>query len=436
MRFVSFDFVVFAAAVLLLYYAVPGKCQWIVLLLGSLIFYALADPRYLIFLLVTVCSTYFAARSMTGKPKKQRRPALIWCLALNFGALFFCKGLLLFPRQNGPLSFLTLALPLGLSFYIFQAAGYLLDVYRGTGEAEKSIGRFALFLCYFPQLVQGPISRHSQIAHQLYAPHPFSSKALSFGAQRMLWGYFKKLVIADRIAPAVMALRSQDLGGTGFLLLTLFYAVQIYADFTGGIDITLGLSEALGITLPENFNHPYGSRSIAEYWRRWHITLGTWMKDYIFFPVSICAPMRKLGKAARKRFPKFGKRLPVYIATIVTWFFTGIWHGLTPNFIVWGMLNCLVIIASEEFAPAYEKFHSRFHWNEKSWWGGFQAVRTFCLMNLIRACDLFPNVSGYFKGLGSIFTGLSPIGLENLKLSWLDAGILAFPCFWLGLSAG
>ncbi len=434
MTFVSTSFVVCAAALLLLYYLLPGRFQWGLLLIASFGFYALADLRYLGFLVFTIVTTYAGGRLMEGKSKQQNKPWLITWIVLNFAMLFFCKGMLLAPLQRAlsgtGLSFLSLGLPLGLSFFIFQAAGYMLDVYRGTIGPEKNFFKLALLLAYFPQLVQGPISRYNQLEPQLFGKHPFCGRTVYSGLLRVLWGYFKKLVIADRIAPAVMALRDPELGGMGFFLLTLFYSIQIYGDFTGGIDITLGLSEALGITLPENFKHPFRSKNIAEYWRRWHITLGTWMKDYIFFPLSISAPMRKLSKAARKRSKNFGKRLPVYVASIVTWCFTGIWHGLTFNFVLWGLLNCLVIVVSEELNGTYEKFHGRFGLNKKPWYDNFQMVRTFLLMNLIRACDLFPQVGGYFAGLGSMVTNPNVAmlwngGLGKLGLSGLDYGILA-----------
>ena len=381
------------------------------LLGGSLVFYLSAGLEYLPFLLFAAVSTYLAARFMAVKREKsEKRPALMGCLALDFGLLAVCKG--------------VGYLPMGISFYLFQSTGYVIDVYRGTAQAERSFWKHALFVSYFPQLVQGPISRHSQLTPQFFCVHEYNRKQVSFGIQRMLWGGFKKLVIADRIAPAVAALK--ECTGPGFFLLTLFYAVQIYADFTGGIDMALGLSQAFGITLPENFSHPFSSKNTAQYWRRWHITLGEWMKDYIFYPVSVSAPMRRLSKAARKRWPGFGKRLPVYTASFATWFVTGIWHGAAPNFVVWGLLNCLVIVISEELSPLYKAFHSRFHLKEEKWYGGFEILRMFLLMNLIRACDLFPNVGDYFRRLGSLFTPWRwQFSLPGLGLTGPDWGILA-----------
>ena len=257
--------------------------------------------------------------------------------------------------------------------------------------------------------------------------------------QRLLWGFFKKLVIADRIAALVVELKGMD--GVGFFLLTVAYAVQIYADFTGGIDMALGLSQAFGIKLEENFVRPYFSKNIAEYWRRWHITLGEWMKSYIFYPISVSQPMLKLSKAARGKLGNFGKRLPVYVASIATWCATGIWHGITPNFILWGLMNCFVIVVSEELTPLYEKFHNRFHLKEKKWYGGFEILRMFVLMNLIRIVDLFPNVGTYFSKMGSLVTTFNfhilwDGTMMKLGLSGLDYGILAFGilvCFGVSL---
>ena len=422
MNLASMEFAAFAAVLLFLYYHIQGKHQWKLLLTASTLFYLRSGWRYFAFLLFTSLTSYFAIQKMEqnklslGKQeaKQKNRPILLCCLTVNFGLLFLCKACLLVPG-----TFLSLGLPLGISFYMFQTMGYVMDVHRGTAKGEENFLKFHLFASFFPLLIQGPICRYGQLAPQLFQEHPYHRKNLSFGLQRMLWGYFKKLVIADRIAPAVVILHGVADSGAAFFLLTLFYAVQIYADFTGGIDVVLGLSQALGIELPENFSLPFFSKTVAEYWRRWHISLGEWMKNYIFFPVSVSRPMLRLSKAARSRFGDRGKRLPVYIATIITWAVTGIWHGLTPNFLLWGMLNCGVILLSEE-----RPF--RLHLPEGKGWDAFRMVRTFLLMNLIRACDLFPNPMDYFRRIASL---LKPnfAALQGTRLlSALDFGILAF----------
>ena len=459
MQFTTVSFLLFAAVVLIGYYLLPQKVRWMFLLAASWVFYLCSGIAYLGFIALTTVSTYGAAvvmarnyqkqdtylaenkqtlsreekKSYKAKIKRQNRVWMILCLVLNFSLLAVCKFCLAEPfrsmAKGGTLSILTLGLPLGISFYMFQSVGYVVDVYRATVPAQKNFFKFALFVSYFPQLIQGPISKFSDLAPQLFEGRSFDGKQLSFGLQRLLWGFFKKLVIADRIAVAVVALKAPEFTGVGFFLLTVFYAVQIYADFTGGIDMALGLSQALGIKLEENFIRPFFSKNIAEYWRRWHITLGEWMKSYIFYPISVSQPMLKLSKAARTRLGNFGKRLPVYAASVATWVVTGVWHGITPNFILWGLMNCFVIVVSEELAPLYEKFHNRFGLKNRKWYGGFEILRMFVLMNLIRIVDLFPDVGGYFARMGSLlstfnFHILWDGTMMKLGLTGLDYGIL------------
>ena len=422
MSFTSFSFLLYIGIALALYYIIPRRGQWVLLLIANCGFYLYSGLDNFCFILLTTASTYGTARIVDRtqalfdrKKAKQKSKKWIWlCLGLNFGLLAICK--VRFTFQN-------ILLPMGISFYMFQSIGYVLDVYRGSIKAERNPFKFALFVSFFPQLIQGPISKYGKLAPQLFGEHPYNGKQVSFGLQRMLWGYFKKLVIADRIAVAVLALRGPEHTGLSFFVLTCFYAIQIYGDFTGGIDIAIGLSEALGIRLLENFVRPYFSKNIAEYWRRWHITLGEWMKEYVFYPVSVSTPMRKLSKSARKRWLKFGKRLPVYAASFATWFCTGIWHGITPNFLLWGMMNCTIIVLSEELTPLYEKFHSHFGWKQKSWYGAFEMLRTFLLMNLIRIVDLFPNVGEYFRLLCSLFSSFR-VPFLDLGLTGQDYGIL------------
>lgn len=395
MGFLSIWFPLFGAAVLLLYYAVPETWAWRVLLLGSLLFLGFCGAEHLLFFLFITAAACLAVRGWW-----------VFYLVISLGALAFCKVRL------------TLAgtmLPMGISFYLFQSLGYVAQVRRGEIEPEGNPGKLAHFLGFFPQLVQGPIRNYRD---DLLRRAPFDSRRAIFGAQRMLWGYFKKLVVADRIAIAVGALRG---GGGSFLLLTVFYAIQIYGDFTGGMDIALGYAGMLGINLPENFRQPFFSRSVAEYWRRWHITLGEWMKSYIFYPLSVSRPLRRLGKVVRKTHPRLGKRLPVYAAAAATWLATGLWHGITPNFLLWGLTNCAVILASQELAPVF----ARNPWKSRRWFPYFQMIRTFFLMNFIRAMDLFPNVGDYFQALGSVFS-FSP--LPELGLTGADFGVLAACC--------
>lgn len=382
MGFLSEGFLLFGAVLLLLYYRFPrGQKQ--ILLAGSLVFYCGNDLWHLPLLLLTAVTAWYTGLRLQKNGKKG---IFLAFLLLNFGILLACKVLLLRPGH---------ALPLGISFYTFQAAGYCTGVYRKSHAPVQKFSDCFLYLAFFPLLVQGPIHKPGELLPQLTRSHAFQRENLALGFGRMLLGAFKKLVLAGRLAPAVAALRAE---GNVYLLITL-YALEIYGDFTGGIDIALGFSECLGIRLKENFRLPFFSKSIAGFWRRWHISLGEWMREYIFYPVSVSRPLRRLGKWSRKHLGAFGKRLPVYLASLITWAVTGIWHGLTPNFLIWGMCNFLVITLSQELEPIYEKFHRKFRWKQKPLYGAWEMIRTFCLMNLIRGWDLFPNPGEYIARL-------------------------------------
>ena len=470
MLFTSYGFILFMAVLLGVYYLFPKKYQWTLLLVASYLFYAFSGVENFAFIIFTTLSCFFIARFMEkkklredeyvaqrkesmskedrkayrAKEKKKRFHILLLGLLLNFGVLAVLKYTAFALKNiNGVIALFgadkirvpDLIIPLGLSFFVFQSTGYLIDVYRGKTFAEKNIAKLALFVAFFPQLAQGPISRHSDLAAELYTPHAFSVKNLKFGLQRILWGYFKKLVIADRVLVAMKSLLgdTSSYKGAYVALLIILYSIQIYADFTGGIDITIGIAEAMGIRLKENFKHPFSSRSTKEYWNRWHITMGSWFTDYVFYPLSFSKPMMKLSAWGRSKFGNaIGKRLPVYIATSVTWFLTGLWHGAAWNFIVWGMLNCLVILVSQELEPLYRRFREKFPKLTASYgYHCFEASRTFLLMGLIRSLDCYANVGLTFRMWGSMFTTFNigdclSSGALGLGLDVKDYVILAF----------
>ncbi len=443
MLFTSFEFICFLAITVVLYYLLPKKAQWPLLLVASYIFYFIAGSWYLPFIIFTTVSSYLVAvcmkknfesealyisgnrESMDKEQRKQYKAAqkkkrfriLILGIVLNFGILAVLKytgftlsninSLIGIFNSDAVIDIPSFILPLGISFYTFQTMGYLIDVYREKTQAESNIFKLALFVSFFPQLVQGPISRHSDLADELYRPHSAEWSNISSGALRIAWGYFKKMVIADTLMVAIKEIISSpdEFSGMYVFYLIIVYSIEIYADFTGGIDITIGIAEMLGIKLTENFDRPFSSKSTKEYWRRWHITMGSWFTDYVFYPVSICKPMQKLSKWSRAKLGvAIGKRLPVYLATIITWFLTGLWHGASWNFIVWGLLNCLVILVSQECQPLYDKFHARFpRLADRPAYGVFCQVRTFLLMGSIRILDCYRDVPLTFKMFGTMF---------------------------------
>ena len=468
MQFTSITFFLFAALTLLLYFTLPKRTQWMVLLAASYIFYFFAGAEYLLFILYTTLVTYLTARllqsradaedafvaahrdtmekaerkAFRAKEKKTRLRILTVGLVLGFGLLAVLKyTAFVLTGVNGVLALFnvgkvtvpSLLLPLGISFYTFQSMGYLIDVYRKKTRAEQSLARLALFVSYFPQLIQGPISRFDSLGSQLFAEHPFNGLSFRSGLCRVAWGYFKKVVVADTAMVAVKALIGNDAkySGVYVFLLILLYSIEIYGDFTGGIDITIGLSEMMGIKLAENFDRPFSSRSTKEYWRRWHMTMGTWFTDYVFYPISVSVTMQKLSKLSRAKLgEKIGRRVPVYLATIVTWFLTGLWHGAGMNFIVWGLLNCAVILISQELQPLYTRFDRAFPRLVASKpWEKWQMVRTFLLMGLIRSLDCYRDVPRTFRLWGSMLTAgnwgeLFSGGLTSFGLSFADWAVI------------
>lgn len=450
MLFTSLSFLVFLAILFAVYYIVPCKFRWVLLLVFSGVFYAFAGLSGFIFIGITIVTTYFSAffmgklqasrdaylkstpnlsrsekKEYKERIKTKMRFYLIPCLIINFGILALIKYILAGKGFFG----INLILPMGISFYTFQTMGYLIDVYRGKAIAEKNIFKMALFTSYFPLLVQGPISDYNKLKETLYTPKPFSGKEFLFGFERVLWGYFKKLVIADRLLAAVTTIIADpnEFSGAYALFGMILYAIQLYADFTGGIDITIGISQMLGIRLQENFNRPYFSKNITEYWRRWHISLGEWFKEYLFYPVSVAKPMLKLSKFSREHFgDAVGKRVPVYISTIFVWFTTGVWHGRGLNFIVWGLGNCIIILISQELSPLYKKFHSKVPSLKRTApYKTFEIFRTIFILSSLRMLDCYRDVPLTFRMFGGIFTQgkyaeLIEGGFLNLGISLAD----------------
>ncbi|MBS5843676.1 MAG: MBOAT family protein [Clostridiales bacterium] len=462
MLFTSLGFIGFLSLLFLVYYFVPIRFRWMLLLVCSAGFYAFAGLSGFLFIGVTIVTTYGAGyfigriyekqatwlaaegktvtreekKAYKDHAKKKMRLFLIPCLVINFGILALLKYILIGSGLLG----IELLLPMGISFYTFQTMGYLIDVYRGKTKSEKNIFRLALFTSFFPLLVQGPISDYKYLTETLYTPAPFHAKNVLFGLERILWGYFKKLVIADRLLVAVKVLIGNPAEYTGAYALfgMILYAAQLYADFTGGIDITIGIAQVLGIRVQENFNRPYFSKNITEYWRRWHISLGEWFKEYLFYPISVAKPMLKLSKNARAKLgDAVGKRVPVYISTILVWLTTGIWHGRGWNFVVWGLGNCGIILISQELSPLYRKFHERFPALRGTvGYKSFEILRTIFILSSLRMLDCYRNVPLTFRMFGGIFTkgnyaDLFSGGFLKLGLSAWDYAVVAVGVFLL-----
>jgi alginate O-acetyltransferase complex protein AlgI len=452
MSFVSFTFLVFLAAVVVLYYIVPKRFQWVLLLAASYGFYLSCGLKAMLFMISTTVIVFAGALRMQNvkdscdshkEAKKRNKKVLVLEVLLNFGILLALKYYnfaaenisALFGMFNYSLDMplVNIALPLGISFYTFQAVGYTIDVYKNKYDAERNFFRFALFISFFPQMTQGPISRYDDLAPQLAGEHAFCWKEVRFGIELILWGYFKKMVIADRAGIIVSQVFGSSGSYDGLQIFTamVVYAIQIYTDFSGGIDIARGAAQMMGIHLVDNFRQPYFGDSVAEYWRRWHMSLTNWMRDYVFFPLTLSKFSNRLGKWGRRHFGKIGKQIPAYLPTFVTFTLIGIWHGAAWGFIAYGLYNSIIIILSMMLTPAFTKWKAALHIDDSSFgWKVWCIIRTFLIMvygkTLTRAGSVHEAFSMMKKTLtmfASSGSGLLDLGLGGREIVMLILSI-------------
>ena len=340
MLFNSFPFLLFFIIVTLLYFVLPHKARWLLLLISSCYFYMAFVPIYIFILGFTIVIDYFAGIFIENAIGKKRKLFLIFSLIANIGVLSVFKYYN-FINQNlsfllhgfglsSPLPYLSILLPIGLSFHTFQAMSYTIEVYRGKQKPERHFGIYALYVMFFPQLVAGPIERPQNMLHQFHERKIFNYGNLYSGLRLILWGLFKKAVIADRIAILVDEVYNHphDYHGFALLIATVLFSFQIYCDFSGYSDIALGTARIMGFNLMTNFKQPYFSRSISEFWSRWHISLSSWFKDYLYIPLG-------------------GNRVGItrmYFNLLFVFIISGLWHGANWTFIIWGCAHGILLV--------------------------------------------------------------------------------------------
>ena len=433
MSILSISFIFLLIGVFVAYYLFPEAHRWIVLLAASTLFYLAASGRAIIYLLITSGTVFVASQGMqmiadrqkmefkTGslsreekasirkQNKGKRKALLLGSLIVSVGLLCFFKYI---PEAARKLSIMTeqvnsILVPLGISFYTFNAVGYLVDVYGENCRAEKNYFRLLLFLSFFPQITQGPISSYDELAKTLYAGKTPEEENLRHGLARLLWGFMKKMVIANTLAANTMILFENygDYAGISILFGAYFYLIQLYADFSGYMDIMCGFCEMLGILLQENFNRPFFSKSISEYWRRWHISLGQWFRKYVYYPIGVSGWNLKFGKFCRSHVSRHAAScLPPTIALIITWFLTGLWHGATAGYIVWGLANGTFIILSLWLAPWYEQMRKLLNMENNRFWQIFRILRTFTIVALLEVLPEVGTLQDGFHFWSSIVT--------------------------------
>lgn len=444
MGFTSFKFLVFLFAVVVAYYIVPRRFQWALLLAASYGFYLSGGGvESLCYLLATTLFTYFSALWMQSLRDKNQKHILslgeeitkdkardmkkatakkihriqVLTVLVNLGVLVLLK-LINMAKQDPSflgispdMPLMNLIVPLGLSYYTFNSIGYLIDIGRGKYAAQRHIGKFALFTSFFPSIVQGPLCRFGDVGVQLGTPHAFSYKNLKHGAQLILWGFFKKIVIADRLAVITATIFSPtftDYNGSQIFFGVLAYSFQIYGDFSGGTDIARGAAQMLGINLPMNFERPFFANSMGDFWRRWHMSLGAWMREYVFYPVMLSRPVTAVSKKFRLKWgPHAGKMVPSVAAPFVVFFLIGIWHGVTAQYITNGLYNAFLISGGVALGPVFQKLIQKLKIDTTTFsWRLFQILRTFTLLCISRIIVKAPSLGEGFRMIGAMFTSV------------------------------
>jgi len=445
MRILSLEFIVLTLAAVIVYYIVPLKLRWLVLLAASAVFYAFAGWQSCIWIVLTAAITFGssllqhrllqrerkiretedllyeaeesgeAAEDLPGLPesgwfssgakaKKLRKILLAVTIILPFAAMAIVKYYESLWIWIAGGQAMTLLVPLGLSYFTFQSVGYTVDIYRGKYEPERNPLKYLLFVSFYPQLSQGPISPYPQLMPQLIRGNRFDPDNFVMGVQLALWGFFKKMVLADRLTVVTDAINEKQEGWMIFLTV-IIYAIRLYADFSGGMDVIRGAAKMMGIDMVENFRRPFFSFSVAEYWRRWHISLGVWFRSYLFYPITTSGFGLKLSKIGKKLFgKKAGRGLPGAVATVIIFFLIGIWHTANGNAVIFGLYFGLVLGIAILLEPAFKKLKKKLHVKEKSIpWKIFTLVRTWILILLPQYFAFTADPKTAFGLLGATF---------------------------------
>ncbi|MCR4901786.1 MAG: MBOAT family protein [Butyrivibrio sp.] len=430
MEITSFFFLCFLAIVLILYYLIPGKLQWVVLLAASVAFYLLSGNGVLIIYPIIAIFVTWISMHLLSKTDKSALVKRRLVLSLEVVVLL---GILAGLKYNNFISTDSIIAPLGLSFYTFILLGYFLDVYNNIAEPEESFFKTALMGMYFPVMISGPILRMRDLKKDFFSPHKLDYNNITFGVQRMLWGFFKELVISERLGVIAGTVFNNDTEYPGAYIWVgaLCFTFQLYANFSGCMDIVIGISEMFGLKLPENFDVPFMTKSISEYWRKWHITLGEWMKEHVFYPLLRTQMIMKLGKKLRDKFgKKKGKQLTTYVAMFILWFSVGMWHGGALKYVIGsGLLHWFYIVFGEVTLPFWTKLFTRFHIDMKSRVAdGVRIVRTFFLVNIGNVFFRADSVPHACRMLKEAVTTWNPQVLVNgslfeLGLDWIDCSV-------------
>lgn len=454
----------FLPITILCYAVCPQKHRWKVLLIFSYLFFYSVSRKLLIYLIGATVLTHYIGlwletlhrdhKEIIKKTDPEQKKALkavhvrkercvlalgivlmVGCLAylkyygfyaINLNAFMNTRGIGLFR-----LTIKELAVPLGISFYTLQSVGYMIDVYRGTIHAERNLGKMALFMGFFPQIMEGPICRYEETAEQLFAGNPIVGKNLSFGCQRIAWGMFKKLVVADRLNALVKTVFDLygNYSGAIVVVSAIAYTIQLYMEFSGAIDIVIGSAEIFGVQMPENFRQPFFAKNASEFWRRWHMSLGAWFRDYIFYPVSMSGLMKKWNKWGRKHVGEYLTKIVLtVVALFPVWLCNGLWHGSNWTYLFYGMYYFVIISLENILEPVTEWVLDKLKvTKENRIYRGMQVVKTliiifvgemfFRAVSLDAGIDMFQQIFQNF-GASQLWDGtLLTLGMDRLDFA-------------------
>lgn len=445
----SFGFLaLFLPVVVALYCATPRRFRWVILLAASYAFFWAISGELITFLLVSTLSIYLIGlglgalqkardaeatgaasdkKEAEGRFRRRKMLLLAVGLMINFGLLAACKylsfagviakSLLQIMGMDVAISLPTIAAPIGISFYTLMAASYLVDVSRGTVQPERHLGRVALFLAFFPQIVEGPICRFRETSGRLMEGRSVTRENLFAGTLRILWGLAKKVIVADRLNAFVKPVFSDPSAYDGGMIAlgAALYTLQLYCDFSGAIDVALGTARIFDVKLPENFQQPFFSRTASEFWQRWHITLGTWFRDYVYYPISLSRPMKRLTSRARKKIGnRYGPLLASSVALFAVWLGNGLWHGAGSQYIFFGLYYFTLILAGGLLEPQVQRMATVLGINRESIpYRIMQIGRTLIIVIIgelfFRANGLEPGLSMFWQ----IVSGFTLVSFGN-----------------------
>lgn len=442
MELFSARFILFLCAswtVYMLLGRMKPELQWTALLAASLVFYVVAGGWHSLIFVVSIAAITWAAALALEKLETQSKEAreavsdragkkalrarftvrkrlvLAAALGICLGVLVCIKSLQMilsyFVANSADLGLL---LPLGISFFTLQVTGYVIDVYNGKEAAEPNFAKHLLFTAYFPQIIQGPINKHRTLASQLIAPHSPDAQGMRRGAVRLALGIFKKFAVAVMLQKTVGEIFGnvdEAIPGSLVVVGLLAYNAQLYGDFSGGIDMVEGVSELFGITMDRNFRQPYFSVSLSDFWQRWHMSLGAWMRDYVFYPLALIKPMQDLGKWAGKRFGRHvGRTLGACIANVVVFLLVGLWHGMRAHYLVWGLYNGVIVALADLFSPLFDRMAEALSIDRTSTpWHIVAVVRTFIVVTVGRYFDYMERVGDALICLRNTFLNFMPV---------------------------